>query len=57
MVSIIAPAPPKVAIAVLVVNKHLGADSLQGWITTTLRLTTTRLASSSGYRILGVARS
>jgi len=42
--------------AVLVVNKHLGADSLQTWITTALGLPTTRLASSSGYRILRVAR-
>ena len=37
--------------AVLVVHKHLGADSLQRWITDT-GYPTTRLASSSGYRIL-----
>jgi 16S rRNA (guanine1207-N2)-methyltransferase len=38
--------------AVLVVHKHLGADSLQRWLATELALETTRLASSSGYRIL-----
>jgi 16S rRNA (guanine1207-N2)-methyltransferase len=43
--------------AVLVVNKHLGADSLQTWIATALELPTTRLASSSGYRILRVVRA
>jgi 16S rRNA (guanine1207-N2)-methyltransferase len=38
--------------AVLVVHKHLGADSLQRWLNTELRLPTARLSSSSGYRIL-----
>lgn len=35
----------------LVVHKHLGADSLQGWLIDQ-GYPTTRLASSSGYRIL-----
>jgi len=37
--------------ATLVVHKHLGGDSLQKWLTDT-GYHTTRLASSSGYRIL-----
>ncbi|MCU1504851.1 MAG: putative methyltransferase [Ilumatobacteraceae bacterium] len=41
--------------AVLVVHKHLGADSLQRWLTGELHLPTTRAASSSGYRILHIA--
>jgi 16S rRNA (guanine1207-N2)-methyltransferase len=39
--------------ATMVVHKHLGADSLQGWIIDQ-GFPTTRLASSSGYRILHV---
>ena len=37
--------------AVLVVHKHLGSDSLQTWLGAHGH-PTTRLASSSGYRIL-----
>jgi 16S rRNA G1207 methylase RsmC len=37
--------------AAMVVHKHLGADSLQRWLTEQ-GFPTTRLASSSGYRIL-----
>jgi len=37
--------------AVMVVHKHLGGDSLQAWLTAQA-YPTTRLASSSGYRIL-----
>jgi 16S rRNA (guanine1207-N2)-methyltransferase len=37
--------------AVMVVHKHLGGDSLQRWLTDQ-GYPTTRLASSSGYRIL-----
>jgi 16S rRNA (guanine1207-N2)-methyltransferase len=37
--------------ATMVVHKHLGADSLQQWLTER-GLPTSRLASSSGYRIL-----
>ena len=37
--------------ATMVVHKHLGADSLQRWLTEQ-GFATTRLASSSGYRIL-----
>ncbi|MCI9887306.1 methyltransferase [Micrococcales bacterium 31B] len=36
----------------LVVQKNLGADSLQAWIARELGLPTTRLSSSKGYRIL-----
>lgn len=36
---------------VLVVHKHLGSDSLQAWLSGQ-GYPTTRLASSSGYRIL-----
>jgi 16S rRNA (guanine1207-N2)-methyltransferase len=43
------------AAAVLVVQKHLGADSLQRWLTD-LGWTAARLASSKGYRLLHVAR-
>ena len=41
--------------AVMVVHKHLGADSLQRWLTNT-GYPTTRLGSSSGYRILHTTR-
>ena len=37
--------------AVMVVHKHLGGDSLQRWLTEQ-NYPTTRLASSSGYRLL-----
>jgi 16S rRNA (guanine1207-N2)-methyltransferase len=37
--------------ALLVVHKHLGSDSLQTWLTTQ-GFPTSRVASSSGYRIL-----
>ncbi len=37
--------------AVMVVHKHLGSDSLQGWLTSQ-GWPTDRLASSAGYRIL-----
>lgn len=37
--------------AVMVVHKHLGSDSLQGWLTTQ-GWPTERIASSAGYRIL-----
>ena len=37
--------------ALMVVHKHLGGDSLQAWLTAR-GYPTTRLASSSGYRIL-----
>jgi 16S rRNA (guanine1207-N2)-methyltransferase len=37
--------------AVIVVHKHLGSDSLQAWLGEQ-GYPTTRLASSSGYRIL-----
>jgi 16S rRNA (guanine1207-N2)-methyltransferase len=42
--------------AVLVVHKHLGGDSLQRWLTDA-SYPTTRLASSSGYRILQTTRT
>ena len=42
--------------AVLVVHKHLGGDSLQRWITEA-GFPTSRLASSSGYRILHTTRT
>jgi 16S rRNA (guanine1207-N2)-methyltransferase len=42
-------------VAHLVVHKHLGADSLQRWLTEQ-GFATTRLASSAGYRILRSAR-
>ena len=41
--------------AVMVVHKHLGGDSLQRWLTDS-GYPTTRLASSSGYRILHTTR-
>ena len=41
--------------SVIVVHKHLGADSLQRWLTDS-GYPTTRLASSSGYRILHITR-
>lgn len=40
--------------AALVVQKHLGADSLQKWLETE-RFTTLRVASKAGFRILQVA--
>jgi 16S rRNA (guanine1207-N2)-methyltransferase len=42
--------------ATMVVHKHLGADSLQNWLTGG-GWPTNRLASSSGYRILHIARA
>lgn len=42
--------------ATMVVHKHLGADSLQRWITDQ-GYPTTRTASSSGYRILHTSRA
>jgi 16S rRNA (guanine1207-N2)-methyltransferase len=42
--------------AVLVVQKHLGADSLQAWLTEQ-GWPTTRLGSRAGYRLLEVAPS
>ncbi len=42
--------------ALLVVNKHLGSDSLQSWLTAQ-GWPTTRLASAGGYRILQIRRS
>jgi 16S rRNA (guanine1207-N2)-methyltransferase len=42
--------------ATMVVHKHLGADSLQRWLTEQ-GLPTTRLASTSGYRILVTRRT
>lgn len=41
--------------AVLVVNRHLGADSLQRWLVDE-GFPTERLASKKGYRLLGVQR-
>ena len=41
--------------AVLVVNRHLGADSLQRWLTDQ-GLPTERLASKKGYRLLRTTR-
>ena len=41
--------------AVMVVHKHLGGDSLQRWLTEQ-GYPTTRLASSSGYRILQASK-
>lgn len=40
--------------ASLVVSKNLGADSLQRWIETDLGQSTTRIASSKGFRVLRV---
>jgi hypothetical protein len=40
---------------VLVVHKHLGADSLQRWLVGQ-GFPTTRLASAKGYRLLDVHR-
>ena len=42
--------------ALLVVQKHLGSDSLQTWLTAQ-GWPTSRLASSGGYRILQITRS
>ena len=42
--------------AVMVVHKHLGGDSLQRWLTD-VGYPTTRLASSSGYRVLQSSRA
>jgi 16S rRNA (guanine1207-N2)-methyltransferase len=41
--------------AVLVVQKHLGADSLQAWLTSQ-GWPTTRIGARAGYRLLEVAR-
>ncbi len=42
-------------VAILVVQKHLGADSLQRWLTDS-GWPTERLASSKGYRLLEIRR-
>ena len=42
--------------AYLVVQRHLGADSLHAWLENE-RFRVTRLASSKGYRVLSVARA
>lgn len=42
-------------VAYLVVSKNLGADSLQRWVETDLRLATRRHASHKGFRVLAVA--
>ncbi|MBL0888526.1 class I SAM-dependent methyltransferase [Myceligenerans indicum] len=41
----------------LVVQKNLGADSLARWITDELGLSTTRAASSKGFRVLRVSET
>ncbi len=41
-------------VAHLVVQKNLGADSLQRWIGSELAMTCTRLATSKGFRVLEV---
>ena len=38
----------------LVVQRNLGSDSLQGWITGDLGMPCTRRASSKGFRVLEV---
>ena len=46
------------AVAHLVVQRNLGADSLQRWLAEALpELTTTRTASAKGYRVLSVVRA
>ena len=47
------PARRRTARALLVVHKHLGADSLQRWLGEQ-GWPTTRLASAKGYRLLDV---
>ena len=42
--------------ASLVVQRHLGADSLQRWIGDELGMPTRRLASAKGFRVLRVSR-
>lgn len=42
--------------ASLVVQRHLGADSLQRWISEELGMPTRRLASAKGFRVLRVSR-
>ncbi len=42
--------------AILVVNRHLGADSLQRWLSSA-GFPTTKLASKKGYRLLDVRRA
>lgn len=42
--------------AFLVVQKHLGADSLQSWMQTSLGLTAERIENSKGYRVLRVTK-
>jgi 16S rRNA (guanine1207-N2)-methyltransferase len=44
-------------VAHLVVHKHLGADSLQRWLSDEAGHRTERIATSGGYRILRVAAS
>ncbi len=41
--------------AYLVVQKHLGSDSLQRWITSELGMPCRRLASARGFRVLAVS--
>lgn len=41
----------------LVVGKNLGADSLQRWIETELQLSTTRVATARGFRVLAVSQA
>ncbi len=43
-------------VAHLVVQRHLGADSLQRWITESLCMPARRVASAKGFRVLEVAR-
>ncbi|MEE6287676.1 methyltransferase [Georgenia sp. MJ173] len=42
--------------AQLVVSKNLGADSLQRWLETELGMTTARIATAKGFRVLTVRR-
>ncbi len=42
--------------AYLVVQKHLGADSLHRWITSELGMPCARIASARGFRVLAVTR-
>ena len=43
-------------VAHLVVQRNLGADSLQRWLTEVLGMPATRVASAKGFRVLRVAR-
>lgn len=43
-------------VAHLVVQRHLGADSLQRWIAEDFGMPTTRVASAKGFRVLAVTR-